>query len=648
MLKSIRSKVFVLAFAPAAVFFLTLVSYNIFFEKDRTINEAYSLVESSLFTHTNQMDAWVVEKASVLENLGRLDDSILIDRNFMLAISKANKVDFYYAFNNGKIYSNDQTDEEFAKGEYDDPPYKPLEQRWFKEAQEYVKFDEMEYDETVDKWVVSWLLKRKNGVIGMDVGIDDIPTSTDEVVLPYEGNMLLLDSSNRIISWRDKSRHGSDVSVIDPVYTSGFVKHIIEHSSEGFSEYVNTNGKNRMVLGRTINGTNWKLIIYLDKDKVLHGLNTTLTIEYCVMFIIFIFIFVTVRVCTNKFVSVPIRSVSKVVMNMNKYHDFTARVCCNSSDEIGEMSYNVNEFLDEQSRIISYAKEMCSVVLERVKSCNEIVESVDEEIKNQEFVASDFANSMKDMHVATNEISKNTMDTANKVGSVYNLSNESVQIANGAKESVYVLNNEIDMTLEAIKDLNDLTIEVVSVVETIRDIAEQTNLLALNAAIEAARAGEHGRGFAVVADEVRALSSRTKESIEQIETTTLTFKDRTANAVDMMKKSALSCSDTISRVDSIVDKLNEINRNMENISERSTKIAHSTAVQEESFAEIQEGVDKIRLSAQEIAHDMDKCNAAYRSLSDGAEQMMRQVSIFKVYESDDYYDGDDGTADYKQ
>ena len=242
MLKSIRSKVFVLAFAPAAVFFLTLVSYNIFFEKDRTINEAYSLVESSLSTHTNQMDAWVVEKASVLENLGRLDDSILIDRNFMLAISKANKVDFYYAFNNGKIYSNDQTDEEFAKGEYDDPPYKPLEQRWFKEAQEYVQFDEMEYDETVDKWVVSWLLKRKNGVIGMDVGIDDIPTSTDEVVLPYEGNMLLLDSSNRIISWRDKSRHGSDVSVIDPVYTSGFVKHIIEHSSEGFSEYVNTNG----------------------------------------------------------------------------------------------------------------------------------------------------------------------------------------------------------------------------------------------------------------------------------------------------------------------------------------------------------------------------------------------------------------------
>ena len=170
----------------------------------------------------------------------------------------------------------------------------------------------------------------------------------------------------------------------------------------------------------------------------------------------------------------------------------------------------------------------------------------------------------------------------------------------------------------------------------------------MNAAIEAARAGEHGRGFAVVADEVRALSSRTKESIEEIETTTLTFKDRTANAVDMMKKSALSCSDTISRVDSIVDKLNEINRNMENISERSTKIAHSTAVQEESFAEIQEGVDKIRLSAQEIAHDMDKCNAAYRSLSDGAEQMMRQVSIFKVYESDDYYDGDDGTADYKQ
>ena len=84
---------------------------------------------------------------------------------------------------------------------------------------------------------------------------------------------------------------------------------------------------------------------------------------------------------------------------------------------------------------------------------------------------------------------------------------------------------------------------------------------------------------------------------------------------------------------------------MENISERSTKIAHSTAVQEESFTELQEGVDKMRLSAQKITQDMDKCNVAYRFLSEVAEQMMSKASVFKVYEGNDYYDGDDAVSD---
>ena len=292
----------------------------------------------------------------------------------------------------------------------------------------------------------------------------------------------------------------------------------------------------------------------------------------------------------------------------------------------------MNEFLSGQSSVVRHAKAMSTHILDGINTCNEVVSKVESEVKKQESVIMKVVESMDNAHQATNEISQNTVDTAKKVNSVYKLSNEGVDVALNAKNSVNILNNDISQTSDAIRNISDLTTDVVSVVETIRGIADQTNLLALNAGIEAARAGEHGRGFAVVADEVRALSSRTKESIEEIEKNTLSFKEKIAGAVSMMGKSSSSCSNVIECVELIVNKLNDINLNMENISERSTKIADSTSVQECLFKEIQDGVENMRRSSGEIAYEMEECYKSYQSLNEDAENMMNEFSVFKVGE----------------
>lgn len=631
MFNSIRSKVFILAFAPVVVFCLALIAYNVYFEKDRTMKEAYSLTTSILTTHSTGIKNWVNEQYSVLENLSRVDFDTLKSRTFMLASSKLANGDVYLAFDNKTILASDQTEKEFAAAKYEDE-YDATVEPWFKRANNSVQFDDMEYEDTVDSWVVTWFIRKGEAVLGLDIDIDNIPISDDGIFVPYDGDFLLLDSKNQILFWKERSLISKHISEIDSVYTDDFINRIIENTTDGFSTYVNKQGKKRLVLGVTIHGTEWRLLVYVDQNAIFSGLNATMVIESCIMVIIFILIFFAVRLYTNRYISGPVEAVTKIVSNMNVNRDFTGCIDYQSNDEIGIMAVNMNEFLSGQSGVVRHAKAMSTHILDGINTCNEVVSKVESEVKKQESVIMKVVESMDNARQATNEISQNTVDTAKKVNSVYKLSNEGVDVALNAKNSVNILNNDISQTSDAIRNISDLTTDVVSVVETIRGIADQTNLLALNAAIEAARAGEHGRGFAVVADEVRALSSRTKESIEEIEKNTLSFKEKIAGAVSMMGKSSSSCGNVIECVELIVNKLNDINLNMENISERSTKIADSTSVQECLFKEIQDGVENMRRSSGEIAYEMEECYKSYQSLNEDAENMMNEFSVFKVSE----------------
>lgn len=647
-MKSLKSKVFILTFTPLVLFFLTIMINMQIFEKGRSVNDAYSFFSSVLRNYAQSVIKWQSGRANMVQNIAGLNKQKLISRDFLLSTSQAYKVDVYYVQNDGKVYASDQDINEYNAGQYAEP-YDPREEEWFKKAGNVVFMDDMVYEETVDDWVVSWVIRKDDGVFGFDVRIDDMDIADKDLKLPGAGKLLLVDSRDQIIIWEDNKDRGRKASELNSTLDSQFLKKIIENSPKEFTRFTDHSGKEMWIIGTHIGASGWKLYICLDQSILLSSLNTTIYTTYVALIILMILVFLSVHYCTNRYISSPVTRITRLISNMNSNHDFTERSECRSNDEIGVMSKNMNEFMNEQCRIVSSVKDIGDAMLNGIETCSSIVSNVNEELKNQEKATVDFANSISEMNSATDRISESSDDVARKVSSVHTLSSNSVEIANNAKASVNVLNDDLSNSSEAIKHLNDLTVSVVEVVETIRDIAEQTNLLALNASIEAARAGENGRGFAVVADEVRALSSRTKESIAEIEETTQAFKVGTAKAVSMIKKSSDSCMVTIEWVGSIEDKLREINVHIADISKITDFIATSTTVQEHNFELVQNGMEQIRRSAQKISTDMSSCSEAYSELSGNAYEMMDVFSRFKLKnvqnsESyDDYLSKYDGT-----
>jgi methyl-accepting chemotaxis protein len=310
--------------------------------------------------------------------------------------------------------------------------------------------------------------------------------------------------------------------------------------------------------------------------------------------------------------------------------DLTVRLETKAKDEVGMLVDRFNGFVTHLQLMIKVLANLSHGVTKGAEDVFTIAQHTQTGIENQQHEIQQVATAVAEMSQTALEVSNNASEASTATTQANSESENSHNVVQQNILSITNLAEEIETARTVIQNLSEQVQTISSASQDIRSIADQTNLLALNAAIEAARAGEQGRGFAVVADEVRTLAGRTGESTDQIETIISGLLTGTQQAVEAMEKSKEQAYNAVEQSKTTGDSLEAILDSIKIINQMNTMVANSTNEQKTVAEMISENIVRIDGISEQTVEDAKSTAEATEQLSAQAEQLKSIVNEFKV------------------
>lgn len=310
--------------------------------------------------------------------------------------------------------------------------------------------------------------------------------------------------------------------------------------------------------------------------------------------------------------------------------DLTRRLNASGKDELAVMSTYFNAFI---SRIQTTLREVTQTVEQLEHSSqalNEITHSTQQGVNSQLQISKNLSSSMQEMETKSKAVEDHSHNTSSATEQAVSRVKEGGQVVKGASEIIKDVSDGMDEISKSVMLLNDDSKVISTVINVIKEIAEQTNLLALNAAIEAARAGEHGRGFAVVADEVRGLAKRTQESTLEIEGVIKKIRgatDQTVNVVEQGQETTKRGFDAVMKAHKVLDPVVILMDDIKNMNNEMLSSAQSqNSLVKKVNTHINE-VHDISIETASLSEENEKSSVSLKETADKLEQLVRQFRI---------------------
>ncbi|PVZ19419.1 methyl-accepting chemotaxis sensory transducer with Cache sensor [Pseudomonas sp. URIL14HWK12:I9] len=310
--------------------------------------------------------------------------------------------------------------------------------------------------------------------------------------------------------------------------------------------------------------------------------------------------------------------------------DLTRRLPDTGHDEIGELGRSFNRFVDKIHGLVRQIAGMTEQLTSLVAQVDSQAQRAEQAMQRQRQETDQVATAINEMSSAAQEVAHSAQNAAHAAHQTDSEGQQARRVVDGSVQQIHALVSDIRSSGASLDSLQSDVQSIVGVLSVIRSIADQTNLLALNAAIEAARAGEAGRGFAVVADEVRALASRTQQSTQEIQGMIDRLQRGTEEAVAAMRRSSEAGDGTSEKATLAGQSLDAISGLIATINSMNAQIASAAEEQTAVAEEINRSVHQIAQAVDQVADETQQSAAASRSLAALGDGLGRLVKQFRI------------------
>lgn len=371
------------------------------------------------------------------------------------------------------------------------------------------------------------------------------------------------------------------------------------------------------------------MLVILGSFVWINGIETLNATIIIVLIIMTAIIMIASQLLIN-YVAQPIISISESMKAVQSDGDLSIRVPVNSHDEIGAMSASFNDMQKSLHSIVKQVSEAVNAIKENSSTLHDLSNATSKGIDRQQSETQQMATETDNMVSSLENIYENVKSGENSAMKASEHAHNGEKVVMDVSDSINTLASEVSEASNQITELVRHSDDITNILDVIRSIADQTNLLALNAAIEAARAGEQGRGFAVVADEVRTLAKRTQGSTEEIQAMVSSLQESTSKAVKVMERGRLSADKSTNRANDAALALKDINQSVNNICTLNSQIYKMTEEQRASTGIIQNNMSNISHVIEDTAKGIERSNQSCENLHELAENLSEQIKHFKL------------------